>query len=258
MKLTQFELAVGQLLRDLDDISTDRQSISGHPAREHYQHTSECPPLTSFPEGVSQNWEDGYREHVSACPYCQKLVAAYWAVAPPNWEMIASYLIDSARFPDRSAMERYLELEHPVQLEILRRFLDSRGLLLIPKQVAQEVLKSIIGLFITFPKRHPDLSQAALPNEFSSCVVFPALDISVRIFRDTEGTLQAHLALPRERYAAEEFWVSICGTGQPIIGEFRISPSVATVAFTIGTATQLVIEQGNECFIAVGLGALPK
>lgn len=244
MKLSRFEQTIGELLRDRDA-----------PEEEHYQHTANCPPLTSFSVGISQNWPGGERAHVSQCAYCQKLVAAHWGAEPPGWLTLARYILDPDTFPDRQAMERYLEFERPPQNAVLRRFLAWRGLLGIPVEVAEAALRNLAGLFVTLPAPPLTIALAGEPEKASFPFKdFPDLGVSLGLSRDDEGALRVTLIPSGQRLEREYFWAAISGIGDPVFVEITLDSAIKELAFSVGQASELVLQHGQECFVAVGRG----
>lgn len=241
MSLSRFEQKIGELLRERPE-----------PQREHPQHTANCPPMTRFPSRLRHGWTSDERAHVSQCDYCQKLVSAHWRLIPPDWKTMASFILDPANFPDRLAMERFIEYKNPAIYGILTRFLAGRQLLGVPWDTAKHVLQSVAGSFISLPLPGP-LARA----EQQARVAFPTFEftdlrLTVKVVRDEEGALEISVIPGGEHPQPERIWISVGGLGDPITVDWSVDPRVTEYVISVRSAEELVLQQGTEIFIAVG------
>jgi hypothetical protein len=75
--------------------------------KQHPLRTPHCPPLTRFPSAIREGWAPEEREHVTGCPYCQRVTALEWRAECPilfDWTLYVEL-----RSPDQEAMRYHLE-----------------------------------------------------------------------------------------------------------------------------------------------------
>jgi RNA polymerase sigma-70 factor (ECF subfamily) len=86
--------------------AADAREVEKAPT-QHPLRTPECPPLTRFSSAGGEGWTPQEREHVTGCPYCQRVTALGWRAECPTSFDWALYL--EGRSPDQAAMKYHLE-----------------------------------------------------------------------------------------------------------------------------------------------------